>query len=79
MIASVISESSASHNNELVSNYPVKMERDLSSGINRCLFAAQLSNASQDANGLVRELLEVRSSDARSCFGHFGGLLRCLM
>lgn len=79
MVAYIISESSIPLESEQVSTYPVQMKRDLSSGINRCLFAAQLSNASQDANGLVGELLEVGRSDTRGCFGHFGGLMRCLV
>jgi hypothetical protein len=51
--------------------YAVQEDADLAACVDSRLLAAQLADFAEDADGLVGELLEVGSSDARGCFGHF--------
>ena len=53
-----------------VATYAVQEDADLAACVDSRLFAAQLADFAEDADGLVGELLEVGSGDARGCFGH---------
>ena len=53
-----------------LSTYAVQEDADLAACIDSRLLAAQLADFAEDADGLVGELLEVGSGDARGCFGH---------
>ena len=52
--------------------YAVQKDVDLAACVDGRLFAAQLADFAEDADGLVGELLEVGSGDAGGCFGHCG-------
>jgi len=55
-----------------VATYAVQEDADLAACVDSRLFAAQLADFAEDADGLVGELLEVGSGDAGGCFGHCG-------
>lgn len=52
--------------------YAVQKDVDLAACIDGRLFAAQLADFAEDADGLVGKLLKVGSGDARGCFRHCG-------
>lgn len=52
--------------------YAVQKDVDLAACVDGRLFAAQLADFAEDADGLVGKLLKVGSSDARGCFRHCG-------
>lgn len=52
--------------------YAVQKDVDLAACVDGRLFAAQLADFAEDADGLVGELLKVGSGDARGCFKHCG-------
>lgn len=58
--------------------YAVQEDADLATSIDSRLLTAQLADFAEYANSLMRELLEVRSSDAWGCFGHDGVCLNVL-